>query len=131
LIVTDASAVLELLLNSAVGIRIADRFDDPEETLHAPFLLDIEVLQVLRRYVLAGEIDDTRGSEAVLDLGSLPIERYPVDGMIDRIWELRSSLTACDATYVALAEALDAPLLTCDARLARAHGHDARVELIS
>lgn len=130
MIVTDASAVLELLLNTATGEHIAQRFRAPNETLHAPYLIDVEVLQVLRRYALAHELDDERGEQALLDLRALPIERYPHDGLVHRIWRLRHALTAYDATYVALAEALDATLVTCDARLSRTHGHDAAIELI-
>lgn len=130
MIVVDASAVLELLLGTAIAPRVTARLLDQAESLHAPHLLDIEVAQVLRRFAAAGELTATRGREALDDLDALPITRYPHDILLPRIWELRANLTAYDAAYVALAEALDAPLLTTDACLARAPGHRARVELM-
>lgn len=130
MIVVDASAVLEILLNTPRGSRVAALLSTPGETLHAPHLLDIEVAQVLRRYVLTGDLDTNRGNQAIVDFSLLPIERYPHGELLDRIWQLRDSLTAYDATYVVLAEALEARLVTCDARLSRAHGHGADVELV-
>ena len=130
MIVVDASAILEILLNTPTGSNVAARLSAPRETLHAPHLLDVEVTQVLRRYALAGNLDESRGDQALVDLGSLPIERYPHGELLERIWQLRDSLTAYDAAYVVLAEALEAPVVTCDARLSRAHGHEARIELI-
>ena len=82
------------------------------------------------RYWNAGELDDERGAQALDDLADLPIHRYPHDLLLPRIWELRANLTAYDAAYVALAEALGAPLLTRDARLAAAPGHEARIEVV-
>jgi predicted nucleic acid-binding protein len=102
---------------------------DPGQTLHAPHLLDVEVAQVIRRYAANGEIDSDRGRAAVADLADFPLHRYPHDVLLPRIWELRNNLTAYDAVYVALAEALDAPLLTRDRRLAAAAGHDVRIRL--
>lgn len=130
MIVVDASAVLELVLNTAVAARMAGRLLDPDETLHAPHLLDVEVAHVIRRYAASGQLSPARGSEAIEDLLDLPLNRYPHHLLLPRAWELRNSLTAYDAMYVALAEALGAPLVTRDERLARAHGHRARVELI-
>ncbi len=130
MIVIDASAILEVLLNTATGNRVAALLGRPDETIHAPHLLDIEVTQVLRRYSLAGDLDDNRSNQARDDFKSLPIERYPHGPLLERIWQLRDSLTAYDAAYVVLAEALDVRLITCDARLSRSHGHGARVELI-
>ena len=100
------------------------------ETLHAPHLLDIEATQVIRRYAAVGEVDEERGRAALLDLGDFPLRRYPHGFLLPRVWELRKNLTAYDAVYVALAEILDAPLLTRDRRLAAAAGHHARIELI-
>jgi predicted nucleic acid-binding protein len=130
MMVVDASTILELLLNTPAAGRIAERLFPPGESLHAPHLLDIEVAQVIRRYCRAGELASERGREALADLADLPITRYPHDFLLARIWELRHNLTAYDASYVALAEALDAPLLTCDRRLAAASGHDARIEVM-
>ena len=130
MIVVDASAVIEVLLNTAAGETVADRLLDPAETVSAPHLLDIEVLQVLRRYSLAGNLDSERGQQAVEDLAGLPITRYRHDFFLPRIWELRKNVTAYDAVYVALAEALNATLLTRDERLAGAPGHSATIELV-
>lgn len=130
MIVLDASALIEVLLNTPSGSRITQRLFDGQETLHAPCLLDIEVAQVLRRYAVAGELNATRGLQAIEDLSDFPLTRYPHDLFLPRIWELRHNLTAYDAAYIALAEALDAPLLTRDARLASAAGHNAIIELV-
>lgn len=130
MIVADASAVLELLLRTPAGDAVQARIFTPEETLHAPHLLDVEVAQVLRRYHLAGHLGAERGRQALQDLADLDIVRYPHDVFLERIWELRSHVSAYDALYLALAEVLGAPLLTLDRRLARARGHRARVELL-
>jgi predicted nucleic acid-binding protein len=130
MIVTDASVVVELLLGTEGASRIADRLLDPEETLHAPHLLDVEVAQALRRYALAGDITPRIGELGLDDLLDLPIVRHLHTLSLPRIWELRRSISAYDAAYVALAEVLGAPLLTRDGRLARSHGHRAMIELI-
>jgi predicted nucleic acid-binding protein len=130
MIVVDASALLEALLRTPAAEAVERRLFDSRLTLHAPHLLDIEVAQVIRRYAAHGEIDDRRGRAALADLSDFPVRRYPHDFLLPRIWALRNNLTAYDAAYVALAEALDAPLLTRDRRLAGAAGHHARVELI-
>ena len=102
----------------------------PAESLHAPHLLDLEVAQAFRRAVAAGSLDPDRARQALDDLLLLDVERYPHDRLLPRIWDLRDNLTAYDAAYVALAEALDCPLLTCDRRLARARAAAARTELV-
>lgn len=130
MIVLDSSAVVELLLRTPVARQVEDRIFPMGETLHAPHLLDLEVAQVLRRYAAGGDVSPHRAQEALTDLADLPIWRYPHDLFLFRIWQLRQNLTAYDAAYVALAEALAAPLLTRDARLASAPGHRARVELL-
>jgi predicted nucleic acid-binding protein len=130
LIVLDASVVLEVLLRMPAGVALEDRLFRPEETLHAPHLLDVEVAQVLRRYALAGEVDVERCRTALDDLADLPLNWYPHDFLLPRAWALRDNLSAYDAMYVALAESLDAPLLTRDQRLAQAPAHRARVELV-
>ena len=94
------------------------------------YLVDLEVAQVLRRYTASGEMDAQRGLQALEDLGDLPLVRYPHDLFLSRIWDLRDNLTAYDAAYVALAEALAAPLVTRDAALASRGAHRARVELM-
>jgi predicted nucleic acid-binding protein len=128
-IVIDASAVIEALLNTPAGEAVTDRLLDPSEPVAAPHLLDVEVLQVLRRFSLAGDIDEERGRQAIEDLNDLPITRYPHDPLLSRIWELRNNVTAYDAAYIALAEALDATLLTRDEKLAASAEHGAVVEL--
>ena len=130
MIVVDASALLEALLRTPAANVVEERLFAPRQTLHAPHLLDVEVAQVIRRYAANGEIDDARGRLALADLADLPLRRYPHDFLLPRIWDLRNNLTAYDAAYVALAEALDAPLLTRDRRLASAAGHHAQIELV-
>ena len=130
MIVVDASALLEALLRTPAARAVEERLFEPQQTLHAPHLLDIEVAQVIRRYAANGEIDSERGRAALTDLADFPFRRYPHDFLLPRVWDLRNNLTAYDAVYVALAEALDAPLLTRDQRLAAAAGHHARVELV-
>jgi predicted nucleic acid-binding protein len=129
-IVVDASALLEALLRTAAAKAVEDWLFAPGQTLHAPHLLDVEVAQVIRRYAAKGEIDGARGRLALADLADLALRRYPHDFLLPRMWDLRNNLTAYDAAYVALAEALDAPLLTRDRRLAAAAGHHARIELV-
>jgi predicted nucleic acid-binding protein len=129
-IVVDASALLEALLRTPAAEAVEARLFDARQTLHAPHLLDVEVAQVIRRYALAGEIDPDRGRAALADLADFPLRRYPHHFLLPRVWELRNNVTAYDAVYVALAEALDAPLLTRDRRLAAAAGLRTRVELV-
>jgi predicted nucleic acid-binding protein len=129
-IVLDASAVVELVLGSPRGATVRARIELPDESLHAPHLLDVEVASVLRRYQLSGELSAEQGREALADLAGLDITRYPHDALLPRVWELRRSVTAYDAVYLVLAEVLGAPLLTLDRRLVRARGHGARVETL-
>jgi predicted nucleic acid-binding protein len=129
-IVLDASAVLELLLGTPLGRQVAERVADPALGLHAPHLIDVELAQALRRYVRGGEVDDESAALALEDLRALDMERHAHEPLLARVWELRENLTAYDAVYVALAEALDAGLLTCDGRIARAPGMRDRVEVV-
>jgi len=98
---------------------LRERFFRAGETLHAPHLLDVEVLHVIRRYNLTGEMTGDRAEEAIGNHFALPIERYSHELLAGRIWQLRRDVTAYDAAYIALAELLGAPLLTTDARLAK------------
>jgi predicted nucleic acid-binding protein len=130
LIVIDASALLEVLLATDAGQRVSARVYREGETLHAPHLLDLEIIHVLRRGCLIGKLLPSRAAEALADLSGLRLVRHPHQPHVPRIWQLRHSLTAYDAAYVALAEALAAPLITRDGRMASAHGHRAKIELI-
>jgi predicted nucleic acid-binding protein len=127
LIVVDASVVVEVLLGTAAGRAVEGRLFARRAALHAPHLMDIEVAHVLRRYAAAGEMTPARAAEAVEDLKDLPITRHEHTMFLPRIWQLRHNATAYDAAYLALAEALDATLVTRDAKLARAAGRT-RVE---
>jgi predicted nucleic acid-binding protein len=129
-IVLDASAIVEILLTRPSVKHLADRLRDPDQALHVPHLIDLEVAQVLRRYQATGEMSPQHAREALLAFGQMPLQRHAHWPFLGRIWELRHNLTAYDAAYLALAEALDAPLLTCDRALASAPGHQAVVELI-
>jgi predicted nucleic acid-binding protein len=104
-IVVDASAILEVLLRTPAAPAIEERLFESGETLHAPHLIDLEVLQVLRRYAAASEISAGRAREALDDLAAFRLRRWPHDALALRIWNLRQNLTAYDAAYVALAEA--------------------------
>jgi predicted nucleic acid-binding protein len=130
MIVLDASALVELLLGTDQGRSIAARIVDPGLGLHTPHLADVEVTQALRRYVREGELDPASAAAALEDLRSLDLERHGHEALLGRVWALRDNLTAYDAVYVALAEALDSTLLTCDGKLARAPGVARRVELV-
>jgi predicted nucleic acid-binding protein len=129
LIVADASAVVDVLLRTDdPGPR--ERILRPRQTIHCPHLVDLEVAQTLRRFVLAGEMDGARGLAALGDLAALRIVRHPHEPFLERVWELRGNVSVHDAIYVALAEALGAPLVTRDARLAAAPGVRASVEVV-
>jgi predicted nucleic acid-binding protein len=129
-IVVDASAVIDVLLRTPDSTRITDRLFTPGETLHAPHLLDLEVVQALRRHVSAGALHAGRGREALDDFTAFSLTRYPHHVLLARIWELRANLTAYDAAYIALAEALAAPLVTRDGALASVRMHRATIELL-
>jgi predicted nucleic acid-binding protein len=129
-IVVDASALLEVLLRTPLGMTVEARLLGTTRTLHAPHLLDVEVAQVVRRFALAGEIDGERAEAALDDLMAFPIRRHPHGLLLSRVLALQNNFSAYDAMYVALAEALDAALVTHDRRLATAARRHARVELV-
>jgi predicted nucleic acid-binding protein len=110
-------------------MRIDERIYSRGESLHAPHLIDLEVAQVLRRLVRNGHLSPVRAGEAVEDLVCLDIRRYPHTKLLPEVWQYRHTLSAYDAAYVVLTETLGATLITCDTRLAAAHGHGAQVEL--
>jgi len=130
LIVLDASAAVAVVLNLGSGAaRIRERMAESDDDLHVPHLFEIEVLSVLRQYFLRGELSQERARRALNRLSTLRFSRYPHTALLSRVWELRENVTAYDAAYVALAETLTAPLVTTDARLARAPGIRAPVEV--
>ena len=130
MIVLDASALVELILQTPTGHLVAGRIADPAESLHVPHLADVEVVQALRRYVREGEIEADAAGVALTDLRDLDLQRHAHEPLLERVWELRKNLTAYDAVYVALAEVLDVVLLTCDRRLSQAPGMSRRVALV-
>lgn len=130
MIVLDASALLELVLATPAGKRVAERIADPAESLHAPHLADVEIAQALRRYVREREVDAVTAQAALADLGALDLNRHAHEPLLERVWELRDNLSAYDAVYVALAEGLDGVLLTADSRLSRAPGLHCQIELV-
>lgn len=129
MIVLDASAAVDYLLGIGAFERIAARLGAPGEAIHAPHVLDLEVAHALRRMTLGRLLSAARAEEALDDYAALRVRRYPHGRLLPRVWQLRSNLTAFDAAYVALAEALEASLVTADAALARASGHGAKIEL--
>jgi predicted nucleic acid-binding protein len=129
-IVVDASVIVEVLLTAAASGGLTERLFERSSALHAPHLIDLEVTQAVRRYLLAGVLTAGRSREAMEDLAQFPIRRHRHDVLLPKIWALRHNVSAYDAAYLALAEALDAPLVTRDARLAGTTGHRARVELL-
>jgi|SRR4051794_3254837 predicted nucleic acid-binding protein len=129
MIVLDASAVVDWLLQTPVGQRIENRIYSHNEALYAPHLLDVEVTQVLRRLLLQKQILNSRADEAIDDLMDLRIHRYAHLVLLPRVWQLRHNFSAYDAAYLVLAEQLRAPLITRDRKLASASGHAATVEV--
>ena len=128
MIVVDTSAVIGVLAGKPRVPRLVDRLIGDGD-LHAPHLIDVEFQHALRRLVVSGTISDDRAADARMDFANLTIVRYPHVSLANRMWELRHNVTAYDAAFLALAEAFDVPLVTCDARLARAPGHAASVEV--
>ena len=131
MIVVDASAAVEVLLHRASGERLTNRLLDPEEALHAPTLIDLEVANALRRLQAGREMSPTRAQEALVTFLQLPLRLHPHRPYVRRIWDLRHNLTVYDAAYIALAEGLQAPLVTCDRKLAATPGHHARIDFFS
>ena len=130
MIVLDASALLEFLLQTPLGARVEARLFRDEDEFHSPHLVDVEVTQGLRRLVRTGEVSPDRAAEAIADLADLDLHRHAHVDLLARAWKMRENLSAYDAMYVALAEALDAPVITCDRPLATAPGHRALIEAV-
>ncbi len=129
MIVLDASAAVDWLLQTPAGIQIGRRILARGQSLHAPHLIDLEVVQALRRLNRDGTITARRAEEAIEDLRALRLNRYPHFVFLPWIWQHRNNLTAYDASYVALAEQLSATLITRDSRLALGAGHRANIEV--
>ena len=130
MIVIDASALLEFLLQTSLGARVEARLFRENDELHAPHLVDVEITQGLRRLVRSGEVSASRAVEAIADLTDLDLHRHPHLDLLSRVWKLRDNISAYDAMYVALAEALEGTMVTCDGPLSTAPGHRARIEVI-
>ena len=130
MIVIDASALLELLLQTPAGARVEARLFRDQDELHAPHLVDVEIVQGLRRLVRMGEVSPRRAAAAVADLTDLALHRHAHLDLLGRAWSLRDNISAHDAMYVALAEAIEAPVVTCDHPLGKTSGHRARIEVI-
>jgi predicted nucleic acid-binding protein len=129
LIVADTSAIVDALIRLPVNRALERRLAD-ERLLHAPHLIDVEFLHALRGLVLRRVLTGEQASVTRSNFARLQIRRYPHWRLSERIWSLKNNFTACDATFLALAEALSVPLITTDARLAAQHGgHDVRIEL--
>ena len=128
MLVVDTSAVIGALVGRPPDRRLLDRLSLDGE-LCAPHLLDVELLHALRRLVIGGQLSEDRAADARDDVADLAVARYDHVALADRTWELRHNLTADDAAFVALAELLGVPLVTCDARLADAPGNRAVTEL--
>ena len=130
MLVLDTSAVLNALVARPRIPGLKERLAEDGD-LHGPHLIDTELLHALRRMTISGEISEERAADARSDFAELALVRYSHEPLSDRVWELRHNLTAYDATFLALAELLAVPLITCDARLASAPGHEAQIELFS
>lgn len=128
MIVIDACALVDFLAPVVRKPLLDTRIRSSVE-LHAPHLADVEVAHALQRMVARGTLNADRAADARYDLATLPTRRYEHTLLLDRAWELRHSVSTYDAMYVALAELLDLPLVTCDAALARAQGIRAAVEV--
>lgn len=130
MIVPDAAVVVAVLIDAPGAAAIERRIFESHEPLHAPALIDVEVANSLRRYARPKTLDEATGLDRLLTLQRFPIARHAHAHLLPRIWMLRDRLSAYDAAYVALAELLEATLVTRDAALARSKGHQARIELI-
>jgi predicted nucleic acid-binding protein len=128
MLVVDTSAVLEAIAARDPAPGLIERLSEDGD-LHGPHLIDTELLHALRRMSIKHQITNERAEDARSDFAELALIRYRHEPLNDRVWGLRHNLTAYDATFIALAEALSAPLITCDARLAATPGHSAQIEL--
>jgi len=128
MLIVDASCLYEVLAGAVHSEQVRERLAaDPDHA--APYVIDAEVLGVIRRHYFLGRLDRTAAWQAIQDLREWPGERFGHRGLLDRAWELRDVVRTWDALYVALAEALDATLITLDERLGRVKGLSCRVEV--
>lgn len=127
MIVVDTSTLVDVLLESPINAGLVARLSRVTE-MHAPHLIDVEFLSVIRRLEGRGLLTTDQAELSLRKFGLLPLHRYPHRSLSDRVWELRHSMTAYDGQYVALAEILGLPLVTCDGKLSNAHGHRAAIE---
>jgi predicted nucleic acid-binding protein len=129
MIVADASALFQLLDQGGSSVAVDARLFGRPEPICVPHLVDAEIASVLRKHLLLGRITASRAREMLRDFLDLALLRFPHADLLSRVVELAHSVTAYDAVYVALAESLDAPLITCDRRLARASAGIIAVEV--
>jgi predicted nucleic acid-binding protein len=130
MLIVDASCLYEVLADAKRSDRVRARLASDRDQ-GAPHVVDVEVLSIVRRDRMLGRLDPTAARQAIEDLRDWPGERFGHGGLLERAWELRENVRAWDAVYVALAEALDATLLTLDARLGRAPGLACPVEILA
>jgi predicted nucleic acid-binding protein len=128
MIVLDASAVVELVAGGALAETLRRELSQRREPVIVPHLLDVEVVSALRGLAAGKRIEGRQIRQMLRDLADLPVERHAHAPLFDRVWELRNNFTAYDAIYIALAEAMDAVLITLDRKLEK--GHRARVVVI-
>ena len=129
MLVVDASCLAEVLIGGSGSEQVRERLSADRDQA-APHIIDVEVFGVIRRAHRQGHLDGTAAAQAVEDLQDWPAERFGHRLLLARAWELRATVRGWDAMYVALAEALDAVLVTADARLAAAHGPTCTIEVI-
>ena len=130
MIVIDASAALEVLTRGPAAQAVEARVFASDEILHAPELIDLEVAQVLRRFVMARRMTLALADQAMARWRDTRLQRWAHQDLLPRVWSLRDTLNAYDASYVALAEGMGVVLVTVDRKIARASGHGARVEVL-
>jgi predicted nucleic acid-binding protein len=120
--VVDASVLAEVVASTERAAQLLPALAEHRDALHIPHLAIVETASVLRGWVLGGELTAERARLALADLADFPATRWDADPLLPRMWVLRNNVTAYDATYVALAESLDAELITCDRKLVRSLG---------
>ncbi|MDE0058408.1 MAG: type II toxin-antitoxin system VapC family toxin [Defluviicoccus sp.] len=128
--VLDASGAIKLPRHTDPGAWLAAVLEDETEIIHAPHLMDLEIAQILRRYVARGTLDEEAAANALRRWRDFDVERHPHEPLLDRVWQLRANVSAYDAVYVPLAETLSDALVTGDRRLARVPGLGVAIEAV-